>query len=68
MFALNRKVLDSLEIVFSAANKQSVLAACYTLVSCLADSSSRQMEAIYSAAALVDFQRTTWCYVAQIES
>jgi hypothetical protein len=38
---------------------------CFTLVSCLVYSSILKMEATYSSEMLVDFQRTTRCYISK---
>jgi hypothetical protein len=42
-----------------------LLAASFTLVSCLAYSSTLKIEAIYSYETLVEFQRDTWRYIPE---
>jgi hypothetical protein len=35
------------------------------LLICLAYSSTLQMESMYSSETLVDFERSTWCYIPE---
>jgi hypothetical protein len=44
---------------------EALLATCFTLVSCLAYSSTLKMAATCSSETSVDFQRITWRYIPE---
>jgi hypothetical protein len=59
-----RQVSDETSVNFQRT-AGSKLATCFTLVSCLANSSSLKLEATCSSETSVDFQQTTWSYIPQ---
>jgi hypothetical protein len=43
----------------------ALLAACFTLISCLTYSLTFKMQGTCSSEMLVDFRQTTWCYISE---